>query len=128
LVTCAILAATAVGLAHFRRERAAQASLGGTGGGAPVLVLVAEGGHVAVDRAAGAPVAATASAPADEAPAPPSGEVKKRRAGRERSRAAIAKTPPDDPRANARNGAQSPTAFSAALARRGSELRACVAA
>jgi len=126
VVTCAIIAATALGLTHFRREHTAQASLGGTGGNAPVLVLVAEGGHVAVDRAGAAPVAAAPTGSTGEAPAAPTAEVAKGRVGRERARAASAKSAAAHLAAHA--GAPSATAFSAALARRGSELRACAAA
>jgi hypothetical protein len=127
ILACAIIAAGAVGLAHLRRQQAVESSLAGASGHAPVLVLVAEGGHVAVDRAGGAsPAAPAAGAPTGEAPAAPSAEIAKGRAGRERPRAATAKSAAAHPAPH--GGAQSATAFSTALARRGSELRACVAA
>jgi tRNA A-37 threonylcarbamoyl transferase component Bud32 len=118
-----LIAAAVAGLIHVR-QREAVASFGGAGGAAPVLLLVAEGGHVAVDReGAGAAAPAAAPPPVDEAP--------KTRGARPiaPANAARAKGATAGARVVSRGAVTpAPTTFSAALARRSPELRSCFAA
>lgn len=128
-----LVAAAVAGLVHVRQSEAV-ASLGGAGGAAPVLLVVAEGGHVAVDRAAtSAPPARDVDRSAAEAPAP-SGEVPRARGTRgpanttASANAAHAKGLAGGARPAPHGaGAPAPTTFSAALARRSPELRSCFA-